>query len=67
MTHKTSAFSPVISYDVAEGGQLHVLKWLWKHNCPWDESVGCAAAGQGLLDIIQWLYTVKIPMGYVTM
>ena len=39
----------------AEGGNLKVLEWLRKHNCPWDSMTCAKAAEGGHLEVLKWL------------
>jgi hypothetical protein len=41
--------------EAAERGDLKLLKWLHKHECPWDANTCDWAAIKGRLDILQWV------------
>ena len=42
------------SEKAAEGGHLHVLKWLRANGCPWDEGTCEKAAEGGHLAVLRW-------------
>ena len=43
------------SEKAAEGGHLHVLKWLRANGCPWDEMACVGTAKGGHLEVLKWL------------
>ena len=35
-------------------GQLELLKWLRRNDCPWNESTCSEAAGGGQIELLKW-------------
>jgi hypothetical protein len=51
---------PIIAVRVARGGQLKILKKLFKKNYPFDARVNGYAARQGHLSIIEWTHSIGL-------
>lgn len=56
-----SMFNAQVFSHAACGGHMQILKWLYKHQCPWDEGACSAAARVGNLEVLRWLRARNCP------